>query len=104
VSIPSTELRQHILTGDSRCGHAENVNGNLIPTSMTETLDDEAADTDHEFTEEGEGTLFDSDDISYSNITESLLAGPSSGGELGWGKRHKKANTRYFGNHFWENA
>jgi hypothetical protein len=84
LSIPLTMHQQHILTRDSRCGHIENKDGNLVPTSMTKTLDDEAADTDHEFMEDGRGNgISGAEDLLYTCIMESLMAGPLPSRELG---------------------
>jgi len=49
ISIPSTKLQQHILTGDSQGGHVENYGGSLVLMSMAESLHDKAVDTDYEF-------------------------------------------------------
>ena len=76
------------------------MDGDLIPTSITDTLHDEAADMDHEF---AEGVRTDLEDALHAH-TESLMVAPASSGELGRGKCHKRANAHYFQNEFWEEA
>ncbi|TFY81989.1 hypothetical protein EWM64_g2016 [Hericium alpestre] len=52
LAIPSSALREHLTNSTiagGGLGHDEK--GNIIPVSMAESLDDEAADTNHEFTD-----------------------------------------------------
>ncbi|TFY75776.1 hypothetical protein EWM64_g8235 [Hericium alpestre] len=52
LAIPSSALREHLTNSaiaGGGLGHDEK--GNIIPVSMAESLDDEAADTNHEFTD-----------------------------------------------------
>ncbi|TFY79697.1 hypothetical protein EWM64_g4314 [Hericium alpestre] len=92
LSIPTLMLCDHILTGGSTLGRGfvENDKGRLAPVSISEMLDDAAADTDHEFTEDTEGAA-------------DVEAGPSEPAAMGCGKQAKKPNQFYtVGKKFWE--
>ncbi|TFY75571.1 hypothetical protein EWM64_g8440 [Hericium alpestre] len=78
-------------------GFIENEAGEMMPVSISETLDDDAADSDHEFAIPG-GT-----DISAS-VDELGAAAGSEPVEMGRGKRLKQQNQLYSDENlkFWE--
>ena len=121
-SIPSDVLRNHILHGDvAQHGGLESDNGDIIPSSISETINNDAADTEHDFEDLNEDVLPPQDlpeqpnDLFELEISSNLVATsgaqtPSeivspdvqlmTGGQLP-AKRARRVNVLYSGM-FWE--
>jgi len=88
-SIPSDILRNHILHGDvAQHGGLESEKGDIVPSSISETINDSAADINHDFEDLNEDVPLPQDLPEQSDNQMPV-------------KRAKRANVLYSGM-FWE--
>ena len=94
-SIPSNVLRNHILHGDvAEHGGLESEEGDIVPSSISETINNNAADTDHDFEDLNKDVPLPQDLLEQPNNSYVATLDSES-------KRAKRANVLYSGM-FWE--